>query len=164
MEITIAFSYPIKFKIGAKIISLFMNKPYSHVLIYWKSKSLNRVLVYQASHGNVHFIELNNFLKENKIIKEFKLEITETQYTQLIKQAIDLAGEPYDLKGVLLLGYYKILNKIGISIDIKESKGYFCSELLANLCLSLFNKEFNKHTSLIEPSDIDDYLTTYYNE
>lgn len=160
MEVFIGFSYPNKFKIGAKLLSLFMGKPYSHVLIYWKTKSLDRTLVYQASHGSVHFIELNNFLKENNIVKSYTLTLKEHEFNKLVQRAVDLAGQPYALKGVFLLGIYELLSYFGINIKIKDTRGYFCSELLADLLQNQFNKKFIKQTYLIKPSDIDDFLTT----
>jgi len=160
MEIIVAFSYPKKFKIGAKLISWWMQAPYSHVLIYWKSNSLDRNMVYQSSHGSVHFIELNNFLKENNIVKQHVIDLTLEEFNKLLQKAVDLAGQPYDFKGVILLGIYELMSYFGIKLAIKNTKGYFCSELLAELLTNKFGNKFVKESFLIKPVDIDDVLTT----
>jgi len=158
MEIFIAFSYPKKFKIGAWVISRFLKKPYSHVLIYWKTESLNRTLVYQASHGHVHFIEFNNFLRENNLIKVYNLIINREQFINVSQKCVDLASQPYDFKGVIALGLHEFLLNFGIKTRLKDHKGYFCSELLASLLEDVFDKPFLKDNHLIKPSDIELFL------
>ncbi len=160
MQIIIAFSYPKKFKIGAKFISWFLNKPYSHVLVYWYSKNLDRTLVYQASHGQVHFIEMDNFLKDNNIVKEFKLEVSEENFNKLIRKCVDLAGQPYAYLELITIGINSVLSKIGIKTQFKDIKGYVCSGIAAVVINEIFNKQLSKPVNLINPADIDEFLTT----
>ena len=143
MEITVAFTYPKKFKVGAKFISLYINRPYSHVCIYWKSAKLDRTLVYHAAHGKVHFLELNNLLKENNIIKTHTIKVTEDEYNFLIQKCVDLAGQNYSFLGLLVLGARDVLSRLKIKTELKDTKGYFCSELMACLLKIVFNKPFS---------------------
>lgn len=158
MEVVISFSYPKKFKIGAKLISLFINRPYSHVLIHWYSKSLDRTLVYQASHGQVHFIEMQNFLKDNDIVKSYKVNLLDDQYNELIRRCVDLAGQPYATMELLKLSIHEILAKVNIKCDFNDTKGYICSELMADILETMYGKVFKKPKNQITPSDIDDFL------
>lgn len=158
MEINIGFSYPKTFKIGAKAISLYLNRPYSHVLIYWHSKSLDRTLVYQASHGKVHFIEMTNFLKENDIVKTYKYDICQEKFNKLVQKCVDLAAQPYATTELLTLFLHDMLLKCGIKVDFGDKRGFICSELLANLLEDVFNIKFNKPKYYVNPKDIDNYL------
>lgn len=160
MQINIAFSYPKSFKIGAKFISFILNKPYSHVLVYWNSKNLDRTLVYQASHGQVHFIEMTNFLKDNNIVKDFKLEITDENFNKLIQKCVDLAGQPYAYFELITIGIHYILSKIGIKLFFKDIKGYVCSGIAGVIIEQIFQTKLTKPTNMLNPADIDDFLTT----
>lgn len=158
MEITIAFSSPKKFYLSSKLIELCMGTNYSHVLIYWKAKSLDRHLVYQASHGSVHFIELNNFNKYNEIVKEYKLDISEELYTTLVQRCVDLAGEPYGFLELANIALHDLANYVGLKVDFGDGRGYICSELLADLLGQLGHAPFYKPKHLIKPKDIEDFL------
>lgn len=158
MEIIVAFTKPNPCKIGSKFISFFINRPYSHVLVYWYSKSLDRHLVYHAAKGKVHFIELNNFLKENVIVKEHRITITQDQHTSLVKKCIDLAGQKYSLSDLIVNGLYEISQKLRLKIKFKNHKGYICSELLAELLQDIYDKPFLKNCNLVNPADIDEFL------
>lgn len=135
-----------------------MGTDYSHVLIYWKAKSIDRHLVYQASHGSVHFIELQNFLKSNEIVKEYKLDISDDLYIKLVQRCVDLAGEPYGFLELLNIAMHDVANYAGLKLDFGDGRGYICSELLVDLLGQLGHSPFLKPKHLIKPKDIEDFL------
>lgn len=154
-SITIGLSYPNHFKIGACAISLYTHRLYSHALVYWDSPSIQETLVYQASLGMVHFCSMENFKQNNDIIKEFKLNLTDNQFTKLVKKCVQLAGIEYSKLELLNIFLDQTLKK-----DILgDQPGFICSELVADLLEEIFNKPFPKPKYLVTPADIDDYLT-----
>lgn len=157
MEVKVAFSYPKKFKIGAWFLKAFMRRPYSHVLVYWESVSLERTLVYHAAHGQVHFIEKHNFLKQNDIVKEFAITVSEEQRIALMQRCVDLAGQPYAYAELVTMGIHELLGEGYIP---KDCPGYVCSTLLAELLEDILGKKLNKPKHLVKPNDIEDLLTS----
>lgn len=137
-------------KIGSKALQWWMGTNYSHVYARWTLKSQERDIVYQASHGMVHYCSLENFTKKNIIVKEFALELTDEQFKQFSRKCIDLAGEKYSYVELLQL----MLSDIsGGKIHFKDQHGYICSELLCELLQEL-NVKFDKPKHLIRPDDI----------
>lgn len=157
-NIYIGFSYPKKFKLGAKAISVWMNRPYSHVYIRFESSKLPSN-VYHAAHGMVHFREFENFKKENNIIKEYKIQVTSTQKLDVLIKSIQLAGEVYGYSelGKIFISdiFYNITEK---EIKFNNGKGYICSELVAKICENDLGIKFNKPKHLLKPSHIDEEL------
>jgi hypothetical protein len=156
--ITVGFSSPIEKKIGAESIKFYLGTDYSHVYVKFKSESLNRTMIYHAAHGMVHFIEEANFLKTNKVIKEYTLEISDELLIKLKQRCIDLAGIEYGFDELPKI----VINDICINLNIKykvvDSKGYICSELVADILEETLEVKFNKPKNLITPKDIDTYL------
>ena len=64
-------------KIGSELIQWWLNTNYSHVYAKWHLNDQNRDIVYQASHGMVHFRASNHFNKDNTVVKEFEIEFDE---------------------------------------------------------------------------------------
>ena len=158
MEIVVAFSSPKEFNLSSSIIKAVMGTKYSHVLVYWKAEKLDRRLVYQASHGSVHFLELDNFLKNNEVHSEHLIEITQEQYVDLVRRCVDLAGQPYGFCELANIAINDLANYAGLKVDFGDGKGYICSELLADLLISVCNATFKKPKHLIKPKDIEDFL------
>lgn len=170
MKIQIAFSCPIKSKIGSKAISWWIDKPYSHVLIifeYADSKSA----VFQASHGMVHFTSLDRFEKNNKILKKYEIDLSPDCHSKFFDDCMDLAGDQYSIPELAQIFIVDLIYKIfGKDIHSEDMPGYICSELVGKFCINQLNLKFDKPTYLLKPSDIDDklalcsYSVTTYNK
>lgn len=141
-------------KIGSEAIQWWINAPYSHVYIRWHLATQDREIVYHASHGMVHFREYNNFKKENIIVCEFELELSEAQFKKFSQKCIDLAGESYSKLELLQIILCDITNG---KIHTEDQVGYICSELLCELLEDL-GYIFNKPKYLITPKDIIEKL------
>lgn len=137
-------------KIGSTILQVHMNTEYSHVYARWLLKSQEREIVYQASHGMVHFCSLEHFTRDNIIVKEFILDITDTQFKKFSRKCIDLAGEKYSKLELLQIW---ISDVSGGTFVGKDQNGYICSELMCELLEDLGIK-FDKPKYLVKPKDI----------
>ena len=116
--------------IGSIGIQWWMGTDYSHVYIRWYLSSQEREIVYQASHGMVHFCSLDRFVKHNTIVKEFCMEITDEQFTKFSQKCIDLAGEKYSKLELLQIFISNISNG---KAHFDDQPGYICSELMCEL-------------------------------
>lgn len=147
-------------KIGSRVIQTVMNTDYSHVYARWWLKSQEREIVYQASHGMVHFTSLEHFTRDNIIVKEFILEITEEQFKKFSGKCIDLAGEKYS---VLELLHIWLSDASGGKLQFGDQGGYICSELMCELLTDL-GVVFDKPKWMVKPSDIVGALEKYGNQ
>jgi hypothetical protein len=137
-------------KIGSRLICWWMGTSYSHVYAHWRLESQDREILYEASHGSVHFKKYENFLKDNTVVIEFSIPVTCEQFVKFSQKCIDLAEQKYSKLELLQIflsdlsqGKWKFKNKTG----------YVCSELMAELLEDLGIK-FNKPAYLLRPDDI----------
>lgn len=154
MYIYIGFSTPKTFKIGAEIIKFFTKSPYSHAYIRLESEKI-QTTIYHAAHGMVHFKSEENFKKDTKVIKEYKIETNYSQKIEVLKRAIDLSGEKYSFWELVQILLYDFANEVGVKTDHSDLSGYICSELVGKILEEVFNYKFKKPTYLLKPKDID---------
>lgn len=154
-KIYIGFSYPKEFKIGAKLISVWMNRPYSHVYVRFDAGKVPSN-VYHAAHGMVHFRLFENFKKDNNVVKEYEIEVSEETRLSLLIECMQLAAEPYGVKELFKIFaldvVYSLANK---ELSMGDSRGYICSELVGKLCQDKLGIKFNKPLHLLKPSHVD---------
>jgi len=136
--------------IGSKAIQWWIDAPYSHVYARWDLSSQDRSILYQASHGMVHFIEFTNFKKDNEIVKEIQIELTDEQFQKFSRKCIDLAGQKYSKLQLLQIFLCDLSNG---NIKVEDQKGYICSELMGELLEDL-GYTLPKPKYLLTPKDI----------
>jgi len=125
MKIKVGFSRPQKFNIVSWLIRLYQGmSEFSHTYLQFNMDKIDRDVVYEASHGDVHFEELTNWSKRNKIVDEFTLEITDEHKLDLMRFCIDNSNKPYGF--LTLIG---ILLKAKIGKD--DNQSFICSELVS---------------------------------
>lgn len=157
-KLYVGFSYPREFKIGAKAIAWWSSVDYSHVYLRFDSQKIPSS-VYHAAHGMVHFREYGKFMEENKVIKEYEIEVSDADYLKTLIRCMLIAGDKYGFSEL-----FKILSSdIAYSVFKKElqfenGKGYICSELVGELCKDVLQLKFNKPLYLLKPLDIDQNL------
>lgn len=145
-QVIIGFSSPSRVKIGAEIIKLWMRTPYSHVFLLLHSNYTGLDLVYQASHGSVNCLTLDNFKKDNRIVDQFSILVEEEQLKNCLVAAQQLLGRPYGYLGLIRLA----LSKLGIPMVGDGLSTLHCSEFIGRLFPNLINKS----ADLVEPVDL----------
>lgn len=162
--IKLGFSRPSKeykkFPIFSWIIRLFEWTPYSHIYAEFKSESLSRRLVYEASGLSVKFLGGKLFDTRVEKIYEYDLEITESEYKKTLQFAIDNAGKPYGILQIFGLGWVILGRWFGKRWKNPFSNGnqaYVCSELVIHLLPELRDK-FGSDPDVVTPRDIWEYL------
>lgn len=155
--IKIGFSYPKEFKIGAWLISKWIGRPYSHTYIYWEDNQ-GREIVFQAAHGTVHMIMLDNFLIENIIIEEYSLNITDEGYQHLRDYCYFNSGFRYSYLDLIYVVIYDLSLKLGIKFLPKNPDGFICSELVSVALALVFGFKLPKPSYLMTPADVEKLL------
>ncbi len=155
--IRIGFSYPKKFKIGAKSISWWIGAPYSHVYIRFESSDPRLPSnVYHAAHGMVHFKSFENFCKENFVIKEYKIEVDQDARVEFLAHCMRLSGEGYGYCELIKIFAADLVHSVfEKNIKFKNGKGYICSELVGELLSKRMGVRFYKPLYLLKPNHID---------
>lgn len=157
-NIYIGFSKPSTRKIGSELIRWWIRKPYSHVFVSWKSDQISRVLLYHAAHGSVHFRSYAAFIQDNDVVKLYKISLTEEQYVALVQKCVDLSGISYGYAELIKILVKDTCDLLGFQCKMVEnSRGYICSELLAELLKEL-GAEFTRPAHLVRPDQIEDSL------
>lgn len=146
--------------IGSKAIQWWLNTNYSHVYVRWHLNSQNRDIVYQASHGMVHFTSLENFSRDNIIVKEHILSLTDEQFKKFSRKCIDLAGEKYSTLQLLQILVCDLSKE---KFRFQDQTGYICSELVCEF-LEDIGIKFTKPKYLVRPDDIMKALEIYGNQ
>lgn len=159
MTIIIGFSKPKKFMLGAAAISMWMNRIYSHTYIRMHSDDMGDV-VFHAAHGLVHFMTLENFVRNNDIVAEYKIEAKNSD--QVWKSCASIAGIVYgygELLTIFLADSVYAITKH--HVKTYNGRGYICSELVGKVLSEACGIEFSKPLHLVKPSDIQKVMEDY---
>jgi len=154
MTITVGFSRPKSgFVPFAWAIMWYQGSDFSHSYIRFKSNSLDRELIYQASSTMVNFWGATYFESKETIAAEYEIEVTDDQYRQLMQYFIDNAGKPY---GVLQLVAMFVNRTFGIKLDALTNgdREFVCSELVARILSDLDIPEGTENLDYMLPVDV----------
>jgi hypothetical protein len=141
-------------KIGSKAIQWWIGANYSHSYVRWTLSTQERDIIYQASHGMVHFISLENFTKENEIVEEIELELCPESFKRFSRKCVDLAGVEYSTLELFQILLHDMSKG---RITFEDQHGYICSELICDLLEDLGIK-FSKPKFMMNPKDIMECL------
>lgn len=163
MYLTIGFSKPKNWKLFAEIIKFGYQIPYSHTYIKFWSDKYQRFLIYQASHSYVNFMNVQIFEKNNIIVKEFNLNISEEARTKIIQFSIDNVGKRYGILSAIGLGLVRLCEVFNIKIDNPFSddlKTLICSELVAFILKEYNIIQINENINNINPKQLYNLINT----
>lgn len=156
-NIMIGFSKPRKPTIISTGMSIWMNRPYSHVYVRFDSNSIPST-VYHASHGMVHFMSWDNFKKQNEVIEEFCFEVSPQVKLDALLYAIDIAGSKYGYMDILKIMGRDICHNLGFEINTSNGNGYICSELAGEVSSRFLGIKYDSPMFLLKPSHIYEKL------
>lgn len=128
--VVFGFSKPKQWKPFAEIIKFVDNSYFSHSYIKFRSHSLDRTLIYQASGTKVNFIGEELFTKDNDVVAEYIFQVTDDEYKKILQWCVDNCGVKYSLKVAIGLSIYRVLKK---KTSLLKGAGFVCSVLAAKL-------------------------------
>lgn len=156
MNIIIGFSRAKSaWAIGSTAIAAAEKRDYSHVYVRSYDAETSLQMVYQASHGYVNSMTLDNFIVDNIIAKEYRLETTITQYTDIMRFMKSNLGVPYSRLQLCLIAIKKLFH---FEVNIRNGdSAEICSEFGARV-VQLDGINVGTDLDFMTPSDIDRIL------
>ena len=152
-KINIGLSTPKEFKVGSATIRLAQGTDFSHVFIRMVHSPHSKLAfdkVFQASHGDVNALKYDNFTKENKIIREYELEVSEDNYLEIVNYLWEQLGKKYGF--MQLLGIYT-----GLKLGNNGETRFICTELAA-MVLEATGVDVNGDKDYLGLNDIKNIL------
>lgn len=153
----VGFSRPKDWKLFSQIIQWSEHAPFSHTFLRWSSETLNCELVYQASHGMVHFVSGERFDRENETVIEYCVELTDEQFNAIAKKCIELAGTKYgtlQIIGMALERATKVRNPFR-----DGPKTFVCSELVGEVLKQIMQIDLDPE--YVGPSSLERLLSGF---
>lgn len=130
-RMVVGFSRPKKFSIGSTAIRIAENSPFSHAYIRWHANGIERDMIYQASHGMVHFVSGESFDKDAETVVSYYIDLADEQFKNVVRKCVDLAGTKY---GTLALAGMGFERATGIKSPFRDgNKTFVCSELVGEV-------------------------------
>lgn len=146
------FTYPKFPQLASKLIRWRLKTDYSHVCIAIYVPPLKMYRVYQASHGSVHIVSLENFLKYNNVIKSVSTSSIRHHYFNALKWIEQQTGKKYGI-WTALASTFKIARRFKIG-DNDDSK-FICSELAYGCYTRQKNKKELLNADYVDPKDFE---------
>lgn len=147
-----------KIPLGSWAIMLWQGgTPYSHCYIKLLTKDRfpsNKIL--HAAEGQVSNYSETAFLKRNKVIKEFILDIPKSTYVDLVRNVFhELSGEPYSTMQNVGIVYVQLMKLIGKKVKNPWKNGWNCSEYVLKVLNFIYPEEAKKYDlNTVTPKDI----------
>lgn len=153
-KLIVGFSRPSAWFVpGSWLIRLAEHSAFSHAFLRWDSESLDRDMIYQASHGMVHFISGPRFDDAETTIVAYEFDLADEAMKRVIQKAVDLAGADY---GRLELIGMAIERYTGIKNPWRDGdKTFVCSELVGAVLEECNIAQFNLDLELAGPAKLE---------
>ena len=147
MYVTFGFSTTRKHHLLSSLIRKVEKTPFSHVYLKFHSDSLDRDLIYQASHFDINFMNTKLFDEKNVVIEEFDIPCTADERRAMVQYAVDKVGDPYAAMQLVGIGLVRLVRAwFGLKIHNPFSDGekrQICMEL-GGRCLRFLGVEVDE--------------------
>lgn len=145
-------------KIGSKVIQEVEKRDFSHAYVKFIEPITNIELIAQASNGFVNMMAPEFFELHNVVVEEYEVELSDSQFLDIIKFIYSNLGKNYSYLQLVLIGIKKLFR---IELNQLENKdmSYICSEFAARL-LQIANKDMPEHLDFVTPSDLREIITS----
>jgi hypothetical protein len=153
-NIKIGFSTPKKFKVTSWLIQKFERSEYSHIFIIMEGNPRSAVpfdKVFQASHGDVNAIHIDNFLKDNHVFKDYTISISDEKYSAAATWLWKQLGKPYGFMQLVAIA-------LGMNKSTNGAKAFICSELAGRLLEDFLGYNISKKMDTLGLVDVDKIL------
>jgi uncharacterized protein YycO len=155
----VCFSKPKKFKIGAWLISKFLNKPYSHTYLEYYSAYHDENIFYESRGVGVRHFGQNEHDKNYCVTHKYEIFVTNTQKKDGMKFLLNISGTKYPFMQNVGIFIHRVLQKFGINIKNPWTKGINCSELVSYYLSHYTDFKMNIDQNLVTPRHVDEFLS-----
>ena len=138
----------------------------SHCYLKFDTRKIfDDYMVYHAANNMMHYLPYSNFLKYNKVTKEYKILVSEEKYREIRKKLNKKIGEPYGYLQNIGIVITDILSLSGIEKNNPWKNGYNCSEAIGEFLIYIDSSFISKvNLNRIKPQGIKILFNKYYGE
>ena len=159
-KIYIGFSRNAEGKIFSRLLQDYMNKPYSHCFIEYKTKAhLGDDAIYHSSlSAGIGYASKTVFEEQNEIVGMYEVEVCDETYARIREELFKVCGRKYGLMQNLGIFAVDMLRNIGIKVKNPFVKDENCSEMVYRHALKVIKPELEYDPDTISPKEIEDIL------
>jgi hypothetical protein len=118
-------------------IALVEGVGYSHVSLFFHDHNIDRQIGYEATLNGLDFISEAAFLKKNKVVKTWEIELSDEKIKALYQFLWDQEGTGYSVLQLLGIFLKRIIRLIGIEVANPFANGSKLQVCLETVGLSL---------------------------
>ena len=145
--------------IGSKLISWFLNREYSHTYFKFQEPWYDDKTINQSTGHGIGYMAEHNFIKNNTIVKEYVLDISDELFLELVNDCHKNAGVKYGYFQNLGIFVIDVLSKLKINIKRNPiNDGVNCSEWMYYILEEVYGKWTDKDPNLVTPADVEAFL------
>lgn len=156
-KLTIGFSKPkTKFPIFSWAIRAYERTVFSHVYVRWQT-SVGPSICYHAAHTSLHFLSDTQFNKKICTVESFEFEVTEVQFSKLLKYCLETAGNDYALTGVFaipLVDLFKLKTNPFGSGPLEQ----YCAELVYRIVREMTGTELTYDADRVKLKQVYNFV------
>ena len=153
-RVTIGLSTSRRWNPFSALIKRWWGTSYSHFFIKWNTPwGFEEIL--EASSGSLHMISQAWWKKKNRVIMEVSIDITRSQWGQLMTEIRGQSGAPYSWKqigGIMLRELFQLSRN-----PVPDSRGWICSEVGAHF-IEILGQSTGKDREDVTPYDIEKFI------
>lgn len=143
-----------KLPIGSWIIRLYQWSEYSHIYIRIPTTKFPSDIIIHSSEGKVQRMSGTQFNKRHKVIKEYKLLISQEMYTKIINEMHEISGDDYGIMQNIGIVWVNFLQLFNIRSTNPWKSGWNCSEFVAHILNKIYPNKLNFKLNTVIPKDI----------
>lgn len=140
------------------LIRWFTHSKVSHAYIVFNVAG-EKLIIHSTEKGvNCDFY--NRFIKNNKIVVEYEISVSEEEEKLALAEAIKLLDQPYDFMAIAGFVWVLTCRTFGVKVKapFKNRSAYYCSELGLMLLKKLNMACPNMERELTSPEDLMECL------
>jgi hypothetical protein len=160
--VRVALTTKKKWKWNSELIKWRLGTTYSHACVILHDETLDLHDVYQASHGQVHSIDLEVFKEENDLVKVYHFDLDPDQFRRAHTWLKKQRGRKYSVIGAIA-STFSFLRKLGLGKD--GDREFICSEYAFRFLEVAFGTEIRaqgrKNDDYVDPLILEGVLAEW---
>ena len=155
-KVSIGFSKPKKWKIGAWAIQKIEGTTYSHVFVIWHCKNIDRNKVFESIGSGIRILSDVNFRKKAQIIDLYHFYVDDKTLYEIEQEAHDMTGKPYGYMSLIGLCIMRLFNFFNRTLNLRgHQHNPFKDRDYSQVCVETAGMVLKKIKEL--PINFEDY-------
>jgi hypothetical protein len=167
IKISFIFSDKIKWMPFSWLIKIYTGVNYSHAAIGYFDSITSQDMLAESSNGEFHKITRENWLKKNRVIYEYEVEVEEDTYYAIMRNINNNLQLDYSSLNIFGIPFYDLYLATGLKLFykiacfFKDGTGaVICSESVA-FTLAILGVEFDRPYDFLRPDHAREAVIKY---